>query len=131
MATSVTMNFSRDDASGQGCLEYSWVPEGKRRVIILPPGTASGSQKDAISSTLNPSHVEVYRLDNNGSASTEKWQFPPGPPHTSPIDEATIVVSSAAMTADGTVVYTDGKTNGDKRILDAQGRPCPEIPPRR
>jgi hypothetical protein len=75
------MTFSRDVYNGPACLEYSWVPEGKRRTILLKATQQSGSSKDQVSSDLHPSHVQVYSLTNDEQWSTEGWQFPAGPPH--------------------------------------------------
>lgn len=128
MPKTVTMKFWRDDYSGPACLEYSWVPEGVRRVIQLPPGQQAGDRTDPIADDLDPSHVQVYRLDNNTRVSTEQWQFPPGPPYSAPVDGATVEVYQARLEAVGTVHYADGSTAADTRRLDPIPRPCPEFP---
>ena len=125
MPASVTMTLSRTDYSGRGCLEYSWVPEGKRRTIILAPGHAEHTQVDTVPSNLNISHVQIYVL-NNGEFSTAMWQFPPGPPHAYPV--ATASVRVLAIEAVGTVHYTDGTQAADTKHLDAYPRQCPTAP---
>jgi len=122
MATTATMTFRRTDYSGRGCLEYSWVPEGKRRIIILGPGQAEHTQADTVPDNLKISQVQVYVLSND-ELSTEMWQFPPGPPHTHPVTTAS--VSVLAKEAVGTVQYTDGTQAADTRHLDAYPRKCP------
>ena len=120
------MKFRRDKFTGPACLEYSWVPEGKRHVILLRPGQQEGSRTDQIPDTLKPSHVQVYRLDNNKEVSAEQWQFPPGPPHPAPVASASVEVHQLQMEAVGTVYYTDGTIATGKHPLDPMSRPCPE-----
>jgi len=122
MATTATMTFGRTDYSGRGCLEYSWVPEGTRRTIILAPGQAEHTQVDTVPDNLKISQVQVYVL-NNGELSTEMWQFPPGPPYAHPV--ATASVRVLAREAVGTVQYTDGTQAADTTHLDAYLRKCP------
>lgn len=78
------MKFWPDVYEGPARLEYSPVPEGRRRTILLKPGEQSGSSPDQISQGVHPSHVQVYVLTNDGH-SLEDWQFPAGPPHASPV----------------------------------------------
>jgi hypothetical protein len=75
----ITMDFWRDDHTGPACLEYSYVPEGKRRIIQLRPGQQEAIQADTVPDDLKPSHVQVYTLTNNDTVSLDMWQFPPGP----------------------------------------------------
>ena len=75
MAKKITMTFWRDDSSRPACLEYSWVPEGLRHTIQLDSGQREGSETDTISDELNPSHVQVYRLNAFEAASTENGSF--------------------------------------------------------
>lgn len=126
MPKQITMTFRRDDSSGPGCLEYSYVPEGKRHLIRLGPGQKEGKSIDSIPEGLKPSHVQVYRLDNNLKVSTEMWQFPPGPPHATPIAEAGVVVEQLRRLALGYVKYEDGSTASDSHPLDPISRPCPQ-----
>ena len=128
MPKMLTMKFWRDDYTEGACLEYSWVPEGVRRVITLDPGQQAGDRTDPVSDDLKPSHVQVYRLVNNKRVSTEMWQFPPGPPYTDPVDGATVEVYEGRLEAVGTVRYADGSTASDTRPLDPFPRPCPETP---
>lgn len=120
----VTMRYWRENPTGPACLEYSWVPEGKRRDILLNPGMREGSSSDSISATLNPSHVQVYVLVNNFNESTEMWQFPPGPPYSSPIVSASVEVYTG-LKAVGKVTYADGTTASDTHMLDPVPRKCP------
>lgn len=129
MPKAITMTFWREDYTGRGCLEFSWVPEGHRHVIVLPPRQQMGSETYTIPDDLNPSHVQVYRLDNNNLVSTEMWMFPPGPPYPHPVDWAEVRVYDHNREANGTVHYADGTAASDRRPLDPFGRPCPEIPP--
>jgi hypothetical protein len=129
MAKKITMTFWRDDYTGPACLEYSWVPEGKRHTIQLKPGQQEGSETDSISDDLNPSHVQVYRLTNNEMVSVDMWQFPPGPPHSLPVESAKVDVFQARELAVGVVRYTDGTTAAGAIVLDNYPRPCPELPP--
>ncbi len=129
MPKRITMKFRRDQFAGPGCLEYSWVPEGVRRTILLNPGKQEGSRTDAIADDLNPSHVQVYRLNNNDMVSTEMWQFPPGPPYEYPVDGAFVEVIQDKMLAIGTVHFSDGATASDTHELDPFPRACPELPP--
>ena len=122
----ITMKFWREDYSGPACLEYSWVPEGLRHTIRLSPGEQEDSRTDPISDTLDPSHVQVYRLVNNDEVSAEMRQFPPGPPYAAPIDGATVAVYRKEFV--GTVHFTDGTSMSDNQPLDPFPRPCPEVP---
>jgi len=128
MAKQITMNFRRDDHSGPACLEYSWVPQGLRHTILLHKGQKEDSRTDPISDDLNPSHVQVYRLDNNNRVSAAMLQFPPGPPHAAPVDRATLAVDQQRRQVVATVHYADGTTASDTKPLDPLSRPCPEIP---
>lgn len=49
--TALEMTFRRDISSGTACLEYSWVPEGKRRAIFLEVGQQVGSNNDSVPDT--------------------------------------------------------------------------------
>jgi hypothetical protein len=129
VAKKITMTFWRDDSSGPACLEYSWVPEGLRHTIQLDSGQREGSETDTISDELNPSHVQVYRLNNFEGASTEKWQFPDGPPHALPVGSAKIDVFQSREVVVGIVIYTDSTNAASARVLDSFPRPCPEIAP--
>ena len=94
MAT-ITMDFWRDDYTGPACLEYSYVPEGKRRTIQLRPGQQEAIQDDTVPDDLKPSHVQVYTLTNNDAVSLGMWQFPPGPPYVLPVIGAQVSVFMA------------------------------------
>src|SRR5580692_4060470 len=111
------MKFWRDVYNRPGCLEYSWVPEGRRRVILLEAGQQEGARTDPIAAGLKPSHVQVYSL-TNGIHSTEGWQFPPGPPHLTPVVSARVEVFESRMEVVGTVYYADGSTATQTQKLE-------------
>jgi len=119
----LTMTFRRSDYTQRGCLEYSWVPEGKRRVIVLNPGTPQHVQTDTLPDDVVATHVQVYVL-NNGRAGTVNWQFPPGPPRPGLIVDALVDVYAPAK-ARGTVYYAGGATVSDDRPLGESTQKCP------
>ena len=119
-----TMTFSRSDYARQACLEYSWVPQGKRHTILLLPGEKKKSQTDEIAES-KPSRVQIYSLSNNDQAGLKMWQFPPGPPHATPVVRAAVEVNNKEVV--GTVYYQDGSSASDKHQLDVGAIKCPEI----
>jgi hypothetical protein len=126
MAGKKTMVFWRDIYDGPACVEYSWVPQGIRRVIQLNPKEDEGARADATNADV--SHVQVYRLTSNGRGA-DGWQFPPGPPYTSPVIYAAIELSEQQMEVVGTVHYADGTSKRDTYPLKERAMPCPEIMP--
>ena len=122
----VTMDFWRDDHTGAACLEYSYVPEGKRRTIQLRPGQQEAIQADTVPDDLKPSHVQVYTLTNNDTVSLDMWQFPPGPPYVLPVIGAQVSVLQKRMVAAGMVTYSDETVNSGSAPLDPFSRPCPQ-----
>ena len=128
MTTQLTMIYWRDNDIGPACLEYSWVPTGSRKIIRLPPQLDEDSRKDTVESRIT--QVEVYRLvcNNVGKVSEASWQFPPGPPHSSPIVYATVQVFESRMYAIGTAYYADGSIASDFLTLREKPLPCSEIP---
>jgi hypothetical protein len=128
MAKEIRMKLWRDDYTGPACLEYSWVPEGKRHVIRLAAGEQTRTVVDTIGDTTDPSHVQVYCLVNNKKVSTANWQFPPGPPASSPVVAASVHVYQKEFKAVGEVHYLVGTPKKDDRPLDDFPRPCPESP---
>lgn len=125
MAAQIAMIFWRDTDPGPGCLEYSWVPTGQRRVVRLGPLQDEESRQDSVSDEI--SHVQVYRLVCNRYG-LDTWQFPQGPPHNSRIIFATIQVFESRMYVVGTAHYADGSSATDFRSLKADPLPCPELP---
>jgi hypothetical protein len=125
----VTMTFRRDVYTGPACLEYSWVPEGVRRKILLNPGQPEGKNTDQVADNLYPSQVQVYRMNQNEQASIQMWQFPPGPPAPAPVDEAVVEVFQRRMQVVGIVFYTDVTSASGTQRLDPFPRQCPELPP--
>ena len=114
------MVFTRDLYKGKGCLEYSWVSEGKQRVIQLNPNMKEGegdgpTAKDA-------SHVQVYAL-TNGQYSLKEWQFPSGPPYRSPVVGA--IVELREIEAVGTVFYQDQTAATETKALVPMPLACP------
>ena len=117
------MLFKRDIYKGKGCLEYSWVSEGKRRVIQLDPNVKEG-EGDGPAAT-DASHVQVYAL-TNGQYSLKDWQFPSGPPHSSPVVSATVELKE--IEAVGTVFYQDQSFATDTKALMPMPVKCPAGP---
>ena len=123
----VEMTYWRDVYNGHACLEYSWVPEGHRHTILLNAGQQESRRSDSISEELRPSHVQVYVLTND-LQSTEGWQFPPGPPHPTPVVRAVVQVFEGKMESVGTVYYADGSSATQTQTLTKVPRKCPEMP---
>lgn len=126
MSKPVTINFTRDEYQDAACLEYSWVPEGKRRVIQLHPGDRTGTQTDSVADDLHPSHVQVYTLNSNNRVGLTMWQFPtiPGPE----IGKAFVNVIQARLEAIGEVQYDDGTLGPPSSMTLYTGQvQCPEI----
>lgn len=117
------MMFWRHMTDGPACLEYSWVPEGKRRVVRLGSGVR---ENWGVGPMSHASHVQVYSLSNNGRAGVKKWQFPPGQPHSGKVVGATVEVRG--MEVVGTVYYNDGTSALDRHTLDPAVHTCPEVP---
>jgi hypothetical protein len=122
----ITMDFWRDDSVDRACLEYSYVPEGKRRTLLLKPGQQEAIQTDTVPDDLEPSQVQVYTLTNNGAVSLDMWQFPPGPPHALPVVSAQVSVLQERMVAAGMVTYSDSTVNSGSAPLHPYSRPCPQ-----
>jgi hypothetical protein len=128
MSKQITMRFWRDKYEGPGCLEYSWVPEGRRHYINLLPGIQQGSSTDTIDDTLNPSNVQVYVATNNGEVSIEMWQFPSVATKTIPIVSALVSLFEGARLIVGTAFYADDTVTSELAKLDPHGRVCPQRP---
>jgi hypothetical protein len=125
MAT-IRMEFWRNPYDGPACIEYSWVPEGARRNILLQPGQQEGYSDDTVADDLKPSHVQVYVANNEPPPSSlEMWQFPQGAPYPAPIVRARVELHSDRMEARGTVWYADGAKATDQRALEPRPRKCP------
>jgi hypothetical protein len=122
----ITIDFWRDDYVDGACLEYSYVPEGKRRTLLLKPGQQEASQTDTVPDDLEASQVQVYTLTNNGVVSLDMWQFPPGPPYAFPVVSAQVSVLQERMVAAGMVTYSDWTVDSGSAPLDAYSRPCPQ-----
>jgi IPT/TIG domain len=114
------MVFKRDLYKGTGCLEYSWVSEGKRRVIQLNPNIQEGEGDGPMAK--DASHVQVYAL-SNGLYGVKEWQFPSGPPHPSPVVRAVVEVKQTE--AVGTVFYQDQSYASDTKALVPMPVKCP------
>jgi hypothetical protein len=117
------MVFWRHMADGPACLEYSWVPEGKRRMVQLGPGTKEGGGPGPSSQAT---HVQVYSMSNNGRGGVKKWQFPPGRPHSGNVVGATVEVRGMEIV--GTVYYSNGTTAVDRHQIDPSVHTCVEGP---
>ena len=112
--------FKRDIYNGKGCLEYAWVSEDTRLLIQLNPNIQEGEgdgpkAKDA-------SSVQVYAL-TNGQYSLKDWQFPSGPPHSSPILRAVIELKEIEAVA--TVFYKDQASTSETKALVPMPVNCP------
>jgi len=110
----ITLIFWRDLYNEPASVEYSWVPQGTRRDIRLPPNQQEGSRSDPAPSDV--SHVQVYRL-TNGRWGVNNWQFPPGPPHKSPVIAAIIQILELRKEVIGIVQYADGTSARDSQPL--------------
>jgi hypothetical protein len=115
MAEHLTMIFWRDVYNEPGSVEYSWVPQGHRLDIRLGPDQQEGSGSDP--GLPNVSHVQVYQL-TNGRLGIGNWQFPPGPPHKSPVIAAIIQVLERRKEVIGIVHYADGTVAKDTHLLE-------------
>ena len=114
------MVFKRSLYKGKGCLEYSWVPEGKRRLIQLNPDV---KEREGDGPTAkDASHVQVYAL-SNGLYGVKDWQFPSGSPHPSPVVRAIVEVKETE--AVGTVYYQDHSSARDTTALLPMPVKCP------
>jgi hypothetical protein len=111
------MIFWRDLYEEPGSVEYSWVPQGIRRDIRLAPDQQVGSQSDPPSGHALVSHVQVYEL-TNGRLGIGNWQFPPGPPHKSPVIAAIIQILQHRKEVIGIVHYADGTTAKSSHPLE-------------
>jgi hypothetical protein len=114
------MVLKRDISNGKGCLEYSWVSEGTRRLIELNPNIKEGEGEGPM--VKDASHVQVYAL-TNGQYSLKDWQFPSGPPHPSPVVRALVEVKD--IEAVGTVFYQDQSSATDTKALLPMPVSCP------
>jgi IPT/TIG domain-containing protein len=114
------MLLTRDLYKGKACLEYSWVPEGKRRVVQLNPNVKEREGEGP--SANDASHVQVYAL-SNGLYGLTDWQFPSGPPHASPVMRASVEVKETE--AVGTVFYHDRSSASDRKALVPMPVMCP------
>jgi hypothetical protein len=126
MSNQSTMVFFRDDDQGFGCLEYSWVPSGQRRVIQLNPNQSGETRVD---SYYGASHVQIYSVASGGLGLDKgHWQFPAGPSHGSPVLAAVVQVFTGRKELIGTVIYADGTTASSSFPLIMPGSPCPQLP---
>jgi hypothetical protein len=128
MPKQVEIIFRRDHHGEPACLEYSWVPQGQRRTILLDPTQVFNSQKDSIPDDLKPSQVQVYVLNDapKGSLpSAGNRQFPSGPPR-GVVIAAEVKIQGRKVT--GTAYYADGSSSqpGDDYALDERSSRCPE-----
>jgi IPT/TIG domain len=114
------MEFKRDLHNGNGCLEYSWGSEGKRRLIQLSPSRKGGEGQGPMAN--DASQVQVHAL-TNGQYSLKEWQFPSGPPYRSPVVGATVELKE--IEAVGTVFYEDRSSATDRKALVPMAVKCP------
>jgi hypothetical protein len=112
MPTYATMVFSACRQEGQACIEYSWVPTGRRHTIRLH-ANAADSETDKVAKTT---HVQVYALRNVGMGlPAGGWQFPAGPP---PAGKFLVgaYVHAIRDYAFGYALYEDGTIGNPDRI---------------
>jgi hypothetical protein len=121
----ITMDFWRDDYTGPACLEYSYVPEGKRRTIRLRAGQQQATQTDTVPD--DQSQVEVFVLTNNETVSLVKWQFPPGPAYLLPVISAQVSVLQNRRVTARMVTYSNQSRSSGSAPLDPFPRPCPGV----
>lgn len=128
--TTVPLVFRRDDATGPGCIEFSWLPTGMRRHIILPPGDPQGIDEFTYQfAPGDPQIVQIYVLNNDGHAgplSIEGVQYPPGTGTTSPIVLAFFEVFSTQRVLRMTFNCADGSTVQNWAQLEPMLRQCPQ-----
>jgi len=112
------------DESGVGiaCLQYSWVPEGRRRSVGVPVGEMQSTARDEVDVELNVSFVEVYVL-NVPDGSIGHWQFPDVAAGRR-IVRASVVLSDVTWdgtprTVTGTAYFSDGSEAASTRELEA------------
>jgi hypothetical protein len=115
-----SMMFKRDLYKGKACVEYSWVSEGKRRLIQLEPNMKEGEGSGPMAK--DASHVQVYAL-SNGLYGLKEWQFPSDAPHSSPVVGA--LVELKELEAVGTVFYEDQSYASDTKALLPMPVNCP------
>jgi hypothetical protein len=115
--------FGRDDpAAGSACLEYSWVPTGRRMTLQLPLGQNVASRVDQVDTDIT--QLQVYSLVDGNLGISNVWYLPPNPDKS--IAFATIYVSGGEVV--GTEQFTDGTSVQDKRLLKSNPLPCPTPP---
>lgn len=105
----LTMVFWTEEPSPpsltQANLEYSWVPTGQRKDILLGPGVDEGARVDEVKDSV-VSKVQIYNL--NGRDMGGSCIFPDGPPWPSPVIHASVEVWARKRAFRGTVHYADG-----------------------
>jgi len=127
---SVALLFRRDDARGRGCIEFSWIPTGQRRHVILMPGISQGS--DTFSYPFDPTDpriMQLYVLNNEGKGplSIENVQYPGGTGTASPIFLAVAEVFESQHVLRLTFHCEDGSTVQNWASLEPVLRHCPQI----
>ena len=129
MSKKLEMTFSRDKDDKEACLEYSWVPEGNRHLILLMPGERRKTETDLVGDDVDASHVQVYVMNINDRWSSDNWQFPPGPPRPAKLASAlvNVIEDHSPATASGTVDYVNAPSVTDPHQLDKRHRQCPQI----
>ena len=124
-----TLVFRRDDDFLRGCIEFSWVPTGMRRQIILPPGVPQGV--DSFSYPFDPhapSVLQIYVLNNDGKGGPLSFgggNFPPGTGTASPIVVALAEVFAGQHALRLTFDCEDGSIFQNWVPLDKMPRMCP------
>jgi hypothetical protein len=114
-----SLTLLRDDDHLPACIEYSWVPTGKRHPIQLAPGQSQDSQSYDYQSATN---VQIY-VATIGDESIANWQIPIR--GEKQILHAVIALSVRARRLFGTVFYEDGTSFQDQIELQHERRKCP------
>jgi hypothetical protein len=114
-----------NDGPDQACLEYSWVSEGKRRLIQTAAGQHAATRID-VGSIGDASHVQIYAVAS-GKFGTS-CQFPLGP-HSGGIRGAIVHLVSNQGHSEliGTAYYADGTSVTNRFQLQTPSVPCPQF----
>jgi hypothetical protein len=117
-----SLTILRDNVTEGGCIEFSWVPTGKRIPIVLPAGQRQGT---SVVTTDEATNVQVYVL-TQGRKSLASWQFPAV--GKKQLVSASIAVREAQNVVDAVAFYEDGSHEAFSRKLENEHRMCPTDP---
>jgi hypothetical protein len=117
------MVFWRDDDEGSGCLEYSWVPTGRRHHISLAGGIQEESETDSVEDGTEITNVQVYVATNDNEVNIEMWQFPAVGKLV--IAKSRVEIFQRRREIVGTAYFVDGTVATYTEILQTGGKKCP------